>query len=213
MGGCLSPAWLWRNCPAVRAGIPYAAAVFTAIRTRRLALRPVTMGDLDDVHAFQRRPDVCRWMLGNGPRSREQSRESVAAMSREDGLRVEGDVLTLAAEVDGRVTGTVELVWRSQADRTAEIGYVFNPEFSGRGLATEAVAALLGWGFDEFGLHRVYGRCHASNEASARLMTRLGMRCEARHVESYLFRGEWADRLVFAVLAREWLSRSATPRG
>jgi RimJ/RimL family protein N-acetyltransferase len=144
-------------------------------------------------------------MLGNGPRTREQSRESVAAMVREDGLRVEGDVLTLAAEAEGRVTGTVELVWRSQVHRTAEIGYAFNPQFSGRGLATEAVAALLGWGFEEFGLHRVYGRCHAGNEASARLMTRLGMRCEARHVESYLFRGEWVDQLVFAVLAREWV--------
>ncbi|MEG3636701.1 GNAT family N-acetyltransferase [Micromonospora palythoicola] len=69
------------------------------------------------------------------------------------------------------------------------------------------------WGFGEFGLHRVYGRCHAGNEASARLMTRLGMRCEARHIESYLFRDEWADRLVFAMLAREWLSRSAALSG
>ncbi|MEV5691665.1 GNAT family N-acetyltransferase [Micromonospora globbae] len=187
--------------------------MFTPIRTRRLTLRPVTMDDLDDVYAYQRRPDVCRWMLGNEPRSREQSRESVAAMTNEDALRAEGDVLTLAAEANGRVTGTVELVWRSQADRTAEIGYVFNPEFSGRGLATEAVAALLGWGFEEFGLHRVYGRCHAGNEASARLMTRLGMRCEARHVESYLFRGEWTDQLVFAMLAREWLSRPGQTRG
>ncbi|MEU5725866.1 GNAT family protein [Micromonospora sp. NPDC047738] len=187
--------------------------MFTPIRTRRLTLRPVTPDDLDDVYAYQRRPDVCRWLLGGEPRTREQSRESVAAMAREDGLRVEGDVLTLAAAADGRVTGTVELVWRSQADRTAEIGYVFNPEFSGRGLATEAAAALLGWGFEEFGLHRVYGRCHAGNEASARLMTRLGMRCEARHVESYLFRGEWADQLVFAMLAREWRSRSAALPG
>jgi len=40
-------------------------------------------------------------------------------------------------------------------------------------------------------------------------MNRLGMRQEARHVESYLFRGEWADRLVFAILAREWQARAA----
>ncbi|MEV6371304.1 GNAT family protein [Micromonospora musae] len=182
--------------------------MFTPIHTRRLTLRPVTMDDLDDVHAYQRRPDVCRWMLGSEPRTREQSRRSVAAMAGEDGLRAEGDVLTLAVEVDGRVAGTVELVWRGRADRSAEVGYVFNPEFSGRGLATEAVSALLGFGFEEFGLHRVYGRCHAGNEASARLMTRLGMRPEARHVESYLFRGEWADQLVFAMLAREWRRRS-----
>ena len=40
-------------------------------------------------------------------------------------------------------------------------------------------------------------------------MARLGMRQEARLVRSYRFRGEWADQLVFAVLADEWRSRSA----
>ncbi|ASW53461.1 GNAT family N-acetyltransferase [Plantactinospora sp. KBS50] len=194
------------------------------IRTARLALRPITIDDVDDVHAYQRRPEVCRWMLGAEPRTIAQSHVSVATMARQNALRAEGDVLTLAAEVDpsaagangpgtGRVAGTAQLVWHSAADHTAEIGYVFNPEFHGRGLATEAVVGLLGWGFDEFGLHRVYGRCHADNEASARLMSRIGMRLEARHVQSYRFRGGWADQLVFAMLAREWRSRSRTGPG
>jgi RimJ/RimL family protein N-acetyltransferase len=107
------------------------------------------------------------------------------------------------------VIGTVELVWRSEADCTAELGYVFHPDHGGRGLATEAATALLDWGFGEFGLHRVYARCHAGNVASIRLMDRLGMRQEAHHVESYLFGGQWADQLVFAVLAREWQARGA----
>ncbi|NES13839.1 MULTISPECIES: GNAT family N-acetyltransferase [Micromonospora] len=178
------------------------------IRTARLTLRPVTPDDLDDVYAYQRRPDVVRWMLAE-PRTREQSRASVAAMAGEDALRAEGDCLTLAVAADAGVIGTVELVWRSQADRTAELGYVFHPDHGGRGLATEAAAALLDWGFGEFGLHRVQARCHGRNEPSARLMRRLGMRQEAHHVASYLFRGEWADQLVFAVLAHEWRSRTA----
>ncbi|MCW3820445.1 GNAT family N-acetyltransferase [Micromonospora sp. DR5-3] len=183
------------------------------IRTARLTLRPVTLDDLDDVYAFQRRPDVVRWMLGAGPRTREQSRASVVAMAGEDALRKEGDCLTLAVATDAGVIGTVELVWRSQLDRTGELGYVFHPDHGGRGLATEAAAALLDWGFDELGLHRIYARCHGRNDASARLMARLGMRQEAHHVQSYLFRGEWADQLVFAILADEWRSRAAAAGG
>lgn len=179
------------------------------IRTERLTLRPVTMDDLDDVYAYQSRPDVVRWMLGAEPRTREQSRASVLAMAGEDAWRAEGDCLTVAVVVDARVIGAVELVWRSARDRTAELGYVFHPDHGGRGLATEAVVALVSWGFDEVGLHRVFGCCHARNEASARLMTRIGMRQEARHVQSYLFDGVWADQLVFAVLAGEW---NALPR-
>ncbi|MFF5202073.1 GNAT family N-acetyltransferase [Micromonospora parva] len=182
------------------------------IRTARLTLRPVRIDDLDDVYAYQRRPDVVRWMLGAEPRTREQSRASVLAMAGEDAWRAEGDCLTVAAVTDaGVVVGIVELVWRSQVDRTAEIGFVFHPDHGGRGLATEAAAAVLAWGFDEFGLHRVYGRCHGRNAASARMMTRLGMRQEARHVESYLFKGEWADQLVFAILAHEWRAGIRTP--
>ncbi|MEU4566424.1 GNAT family N-acetyltransferase [Micromonospora sp. NPDC023956] len=186
------------------------------IRTARLTLRPVTPDDLDDVCSWQRRPDVFRWTLSE-PRTREESRSSVIAMAGEDALRAEGDCLTLAVATDAGVIGTVELVWRSQTNRTAELGYVFHPGHGGRGLATEAATALLDWGFTEFGLHRIYARCHGRNAASARLMARLGMRQEARHVESYLFRGEWADQLVFAILAREWATtatgRHARPDG
>ncbi|WP_229401787.1 GNAT family N-acetyltransferase [Micromonospora okii] len=183
------------------------------IRTARLALRPFTLDDLNDVHAYQSRPDVVRWMFGAEPRSRERSRKSLVAMSGQDALRAEGDCLTLAVATDAGVIGAVELVWRSEVDRTAELGYVLHPDHWGHGLAREAVTALLDWGFTDFGLHRVYARCHARNEASARLMTRLGMRREARHVESYLFRGEWADRLVFAILAREWRSTTENAQG
>lgn len=186
------------------------------IRTDRLLLRPVTVDELDDVFAFQSRPDVVRWMFGAGPRTREESRVSVLAMTGEDVLRAENDCLTLAVVTEAGVVGTVELVWRSQQDGTGELGYVFHPDHGGRGLATEAATALLDWGFAEFGLHRIYARCHAGNERSIALMTRLGLRPEARHVESYRFDGAWADQLVFAVLAREWraeagVSRSAGP--
>ncbi|XVV16945.1 GNAT family N-acetyltransferase [Actinoplanes sp. CA-131856] len=174
------------------------------MRTPRLALRPVTLDDLDAVYAWQRRSDVARWMHAAGPRTREQSRVSVLAMAGEDALRAEGDCLTLAVVTDAGVIGTVELVWRSETDRTAELGYVFHPDHGGRGLATEAAAVVLDWGFEELRLQRVFARCHGRNTASVRLMTRLGMRREAHHVESYLFRGEWADQFVFAVLAREW---------
>ena len=54
------------------------------IRTPRLTLRPVTLDDLDDVYAWQCRPDVVRWMYGATPRTREQSRASVLAMAGED---------------------------------------------------------------------------------------------------------------------------------
>ncbi|MEV5508323.1 GNAT family N-acetyltransferase [Streptomyces orinoci] len=178
------------------------------IRTDRLLLRPFVPEDTDDVWAYQRQPEVARYMRWD-PRDREQSRASVEQMAGENRLAGEGDCLSLAVVTpeDGRVVGQVELVWLSRADRQGEIGCVFNPAHQGKGLATEAVRAVLGLGFGELGLHRVIGRCHAHNGSSARLLERLGMRREAHFIGTGLFKGGWRDDFVYAMLRREWLAR------
>ena len=63
---------------------------------------------------------------------------------------------------------------------------------------------LLFLAFERLEAHRVFGRTDARNEASARLMRRLGMREEAHFREAEIFKGEWGDELVFAILEDEW---------
>jgi RimJ/RimL family protein N-acetyltransferase len=106
------------------------------------------------------------------------------------------------------VVGDVNLEWLSEYHQQGEIGYVFNPEFHGHGLATEATAEMLRLGFADLGLHRIIGRCDGRNPASARVMERLGMRLEAHFRQNEIFKGEWGDELVYAILADEWKLRS-----
>ena len=58
--------------------------------------------------------------------------------------------------------------------------------------------------FGALDMHRVYGCTDGRNDASAALMRRLGMRQEAHFRENEIFKGEWGDELVFAILADEW---------
>jgi RimJ/RimL family protein N-acetyltransferase len=81
---------------------------------------------------------------------------------------------------------------------------VFSPLYRRQGYASEAVRAALDCGFDVFGFHRVFARCGADNQRSARLMKALGMRLEAHYREHALFNGEWDEELHFAILDREW---------
>jgi len=175
------------------------------IETERLILRPLTAADLDDVHAYYRRPDVTRFLYWD-PRDREESRLALEAYADRTAIDSEGDGLILAAVPRdvGRVVGQVNLVWSSEEHRQGEIGFVFNPDYQGRGLAGEAAAVMLRLGFEDLDLHRVTGRCDARNLASARLMERLGMRREAHLVENEFVKGEWTDELVFAMLEQEW---------
>ena len=68
----------------------------------------------------------------------------------------------------------------------------------------EAVRAVLDFGFEAFGFHRVFVRCAAKNGRALRLLGGLGMRIEAHFREHALYQGEWDDELHFAILEREW---------
>ncbi|MDA3645580.1 GNAT family N-acetyltransferase [Saccharopolyspora indica] len=184
--------------------------VTAPIATDRLLLRPFTSDDVDDVWAYQRQPEVARHLLWEA-RDRAQTEAAVEQMARETALVDDGDCLSLAVvlpETD-QIAGQVELVWRSREDRQGEVGYVFNPDFQGKGLATEATSALLRLGFEGLDLHRIIGRCSAHNLASAKLMERLGMRREAHFVDSMRIRGSWREELVYAMLQREWAATAS----
>ena len=178
------------------------------LATERLLLRPFTTHDLEDVLAIHGRPDVVRYLYWE-VRSRDEVRELLERRVHLDRIEKEGDALVLAVvrRSDGRVIGEMTLRWTSAQHRQGEVGFVFHPDAHGQGYAREATSVVLDLAFDRLGLHRVYGRTDGRNDASARLMLRLGMRQEAHFVHNEIFKGEWGDELVFAILADEWAAR------
>lgn len=178
------------------------------IETERLTLRPFRESDFDDLYAIQSRADVTRFLYW-GVRSPDEVRDAVRVKAGMTALKDEGEGLSIAVvwrEI-GRVVGDVSLNWHSREHRCAEIGFVFNPEFHGKGLAREASEAVLRLAFEDFGLHRAIGRLDARNDPSARLLERLGMRREAHFVDNEYVKGEWASEAVYAILDREWRER------
>ena len=173
------------------------------IKTDRLLLRPFTDADLDALYAYQHLPEVARYLMWP-PRDRDQTATSLRYRIDHPTLEKEGDILVLAVEHDGALIGDVNLAWVSEADRTGEFGFVFDPRHHGHGYAREAATEVLRLGFEQAGLHRIIGRADARNAASAGLMTRLGLRKEAHFVRNAHVKGEWTDEVVYAMLADEW---------
>jgi RimJ/RimL family protein N-acetyltransferase len=178
------------------------------IKTDRLLLRPFTEADLDALHTYHQLPEVARYLMWPA-RTREETAKSLRYRIEHPALTKEGDVLVLAVEHQetGDLLGEVNLGWRSAENRTAEFGFIFDPRHHGKGYAREAATEVLRLGFEQMGLHRIIGRADGRNEASAKLMSRLGLRKEAHFVRNELVKGEWADEVVYAVLADEWAAR------
>jgi len=141
------------------------------IETARLRLRRPRAADVDAVHAYRSRPDVARH-LSAGTWTREKTAAELAEYAA-SGFARPGDELVLLVELlgTGEVVGEVGLV---RMERGAEVGYVLHPEHGGRGLATEAVSAVVAAAFAD-GSSRVIARTDAANRASRALCERLGM--------------------------------------
>lgn len=182
-------------------------------RTDRLTLRPATAGDIEATWAFRRLPEVNAWITVAASTLEEYAEKFL------DEKRLAS---TLVVEYDGRVVGDLMLLvqdaWsqaevREQARGVqAELGWVLDPSYGGRGLATEAVRELVRICFEEMGLRRAVANCFADNEASWQLMERVGMRRELHSVAESLHRsGRWLDGLGYALLATEWRAAQKDP--
>jgi RimJ/RimL family protein N-acetyltransferase len=181
-------------------------AITWPVRTDRLTLRPATLDDLEATWQFRRLDDVSRW-LTRAPATLQEYRTQFGDPARlAKTLVVEFDTVVigdLMLQVDD-AWAQAEVVDHSRGVQ-AELGWVLHPAHTGHGYATEAVRELIRLCFEDLGLRRVTANCFAANDASWRLMERIGMRRELYTVRESLHRcGEWLDGMGYALLADEW---------
>ena len=178
------------------------------LRTERLAMRPFERRDVEAVYDYRRRDEVARYLFDH-PLSKDECALAIQQRIGQTAIKEEGDRIVLAVELaqTGLLIGEMSLILRSANARQGEIGWIFSPDYQGRGLATEAATCILDLAFGPGDMHRVMARCDARNTGSYRLMERLGMRREAHFKEHAIFKGEWDEEYLYAILAREWRER------
>lgn len=178
------------------------------IETDRLILRFNRADDLDDVYAYLGRDDATRW-IDFDTRSREEVRALLDRRQKKRQIEKDDDGLIFAVveRESNRVIGDIYFIVKSIESKQAELGYIFHPDFHGKGYATEACEAVLAMAFETYDLHRVYSECDVLNPPAFKLMERLGMRREAHFLENMWFKGQWSDSYIYAILADEWKAR------
>ncbi len=85
-------------------------------------------------------------------------------------------------------------------DQRAELGYWIGRPYWGQGYCTEAVRAVLSFGFQQLGLNRIYAGHFSRNPASGRVMQKAGMNCEG-HLRQHTKKWDaFEDIEIYAVL-------------
>lgn len=99
-----------------------------------------------------------------------------AQSTLEDGLRGCWHGFAIELRPEAKVIGEVGLYLHHEPGDVGDLGYALHPDFHHHGYATEAAEALLQYGFSCIGLRRITSGCDPDNEASYRVMERIGMK-------------------------------------
>ena len=108
---------------------------------------------------------------------------------------------TFAIAVDDEAVGSIGFVLRTDVERvSAEIGYWLAEPFWGRGITSEALAALTRYAIDTHRLTRIYALPFAWNLASCRVLEKAGYVLEARLRRSAIKDGQITDQMQYAFI-------------
>jgi RimJ/RimL family protein N-acetyltransferase len=176
----------------------------TALTTARLTVDVLSDRDVDAFTEYRRDPEVARYQSWGTDYSRADAERLVAGQP--DGrLPSPGSWLQLAVRetVSGALLGDLALHRLDEQPDTFEIGVTLARSSQGRGVASEALRALLDFVFDHEHAHRVVAFCDSRNDSVARLLTRLEFRHESRQIDADWFKGGWTTLDGYALLASE----------
>ena len=174
------------------------------LETERLILRRLETTDAPDMFDYAKREDVTSYLTWYPHKSEIVTEQYLAYISR---LYRAGSFYDWAVvdKESKRMIGTCGFTRFDFKHDSGEIGYVLNPDFRGMGLIPEAAAAVMKFGFQDLLLNRIEAKHLTGNEASRRVMEKLGMTYEGVSRGAMLIKGKYRDVHTCAILKSEYL--------
>ena len=171
------------------------------LETKRLLLRPFTLDDAPQVIALASVAEVAATSLSiPHPYPETLATEWIASHAA---LANKGmHIFALTRREDGVLLGGISLGITHRHQR-AELGYWMGLPYWNQGYATEAVQAVIAWGFAQHPLNRIFAQHFACNPASGRVMQKAGMTYEGTLRDCICKDGTYHDTPIYGILRRD----------
>lgn len=175
------------------------------IRTDRLLLRPFQATDAEVVHRHAGTKDVAAGTFLPHPMDRQAAQDWVAQRVKDQGAGTSVTFAITLAET-GDLIGSIGLEILAEHEQ-GRLSYWLGKAYWNRGYGTEAVTAVVEYGFHSLRLHRLYAPHFHTNPASGRVLQKVGMTHEGRLREHYLRFGHRIDVELYGMLRQEFIAR------
>jgi len=179
--------------------------IFPRLETERLVLREIVPADAEDLFHIFSDEETMRYWSCLPYTSVDQAHRLIEGLAK---VRLAGAGINWAITLRGdeRLIGKCGYnEWR-KAHRRGDISYIVAREQRGKGVVSEALGALLDYGFDQMNLHSVEAGVTPGNVASTRMLQRLGFRLEGHLRENFLTDRGFVDSLIYSLLRSDWES-------
>lgn len=183
------------------------SARMPTLTTDRLVLRAFTHADIANLVRFAGSDEVHATTLNIPSPYTDQHAIDWIATHQATLAAGHGVVWAIADGQSDELVGTIDIRLQ-MIHKRGEIGYWVGPPHWGKGYATEAVRAVLGYGFGELGLYRIYADHFAGNDASGRVLTKVGMTQEGTLRGQFVKAGRHIDTVLYAIIKPDYESPS-----
>lgn len=179
------------------------------LRTERLLLRPIGIGDVDDLHEMFSDPETMRFW--DRPPTRDVT-ETAARLNWSLSADAEWHrMYAMVRHDDERMVGIVNYFARQPWNQRLEIGYMLHRSVWRTGLMTEALVPFLDYCFDGLQTHRIEATIEPDNAASRGIAESLGFVCEGGPMRDRLRNGDtYRSLMMYGLLEPDWRSKQAS---
>lgn len=173
------------------------------IDTKRLLLRKPTSDDLDDIFEYASDEGVAFFTRFNAHKSLEETKMFLISVNQKHNIKTDL-ILVLELKDEKKVIGSIAFKEISQDDERAEIGFVLNKNYWGKGLMSEALSKIIEFGFKKMKFNRLEALCNIENIRSIRLLTTF-MQKEGVLRERTKKKGFFETSNIFAILRKDYI--------
>lgn len=172
---------------------------FPVLSTSRLILRALRTSDLDDLYEYASDPEIDQYVPWEHYKNIDEARENLNEFLEEykkDGFGAWG----IEHRTDKKLIGITNISIPHRINRRVEVGYTISRTYWGKGYATEAIQAVIHFGFETMKLVRIEAVVLPENLASARVLEKSGMQFEGILHSYQIRKNKPCDLRMYAIV-------------
>lgn len=176
---------------------------FPVLQTQRLSLRQITMADAEDFFLLRSNKEAMKYIDKALFQSVTDAYELINRI--EEGVMANERISWgISLKENPKLIGTISFHRIEKEHFRAEVGYMLFPEYWNKGLLSEAMKAVLDFGFNTVKLHSIEGIINPKNLISAKLLQKFGFVKEAYFKESFFYNGNFLDTEIYSLLKSDY---------